>query len=300
MTSACFGHQACSGYAQAWGSAATSAGPSSGVQTHASLPGLSDFGLQLGGGGSAGVGGGGARVELGAALYARRGVRSGLGSVLGSDLGSGAASASAGDNCLRALGGLVGAGGGGGAGMGGGASCGWGAGEQRGAPSPMALPPGAHFVLGGGGGELGSPGMLLSQDLQARAVAAHVNWDSVVHPYFHEAQLASTPTPVVGLLVADCAGRRRRAHPVRAAAQQGRGGWNNIACVTFSCTGLYVQVSAPLYQPFYQPLVLPLAAWYGDQQQRLFTSKAGVSSCAVGGAPVATSTSSVVTEQALP
>ena len=154
------------GLPEPWGSAATSAGPSSGVQTHASLPTLPDFGQGLGGG--------------------RRG--GAIGSVLGSGLGcsglgsASGASASAGDDCLRALGGMLsGALGlreadGGGLGLadavgGGGAwaAAGGGGAERASAASPMALPPGSHYVLGGGVGELGSPGLLLSQDLQARA-----------------------------------------------------------------------------------------------------------------------------------
>lgn len=140
------------GLPEPWGSVATSAGPSSGVQTHASLPALPDFGQALGGGR------GGVPGSLGSAGLAC----SGLGS-------AGGGSASAGDECLRALGGLMGGAlgirdsgaawaSGGGSGV-----------ERTSAPSPMALPPGSHYVLGGGVGELGSPGLLLSQDLQARS-----------------------------------------------------------------------------------------------------------------------------------
>lgn len=146
-------------------SAATSAGPSSGVQTHASLPGMSDFGVGLGlAGPAAAAGPRRARSEPGAGVGACDGGSAGPG--LGPRLGSGLASAGAGSNCLRALGGLMGSSGGGWGGGGGGV--GGGGGEQRGsAPSPMALPPGSHFVMGSSG-ELGSPGLLLSQDLQVR------------------------------------------------------------------------------------------------------------------------------------
>ncbi|KAK9846331.1 hypothetical protein WJX81_001692 [Elliptochloris bilobata] len=155
------------GLPEAWGSADTSAGPSSGVQTHASLAGLSDVGVGVGGMGRGGAG-------LGSMLGP--GLESGMASGLGS---GGGASASAGDDCLRALGGMMGGGlgirddSGGGAWGSRHAGVSGGRGEGAGARSPMALPPGSHFVLGGGGDELGSPGLLLSQDLQAAAAA----WD---------------------------------------------------------------------------------------------------------------------------